>query len=1569
MSFLSNAWRIQPLGSRQSGQSSTRVLVVLSLLALFAVGLGVWLPSGHEAAVTPQVAVQAPASSPTAATTPPTSAAANPTVVARLYPAPTVVEGQPLPKASAVHLVSNAPAVGRSAQLDRAAFAKLTALHENDTVELPLLDGTVARGTVNIARHDEGGWWRVGGVLEAPRSGSFALGTDGRTAGGLIQFQRENLAYEITEDTASAALVLRERRRSDVVCAPLPRPDFEPEVPPAAAARSPQEAPPILSSRPTATAIIFLDFDGADVIDPLWNNGKLIHALPSTASTGEINTIWARVKEDFWPFNIDVTTDPSRYDSAQPKQRMRCIITPTNTAAPGAGGVAYVNSFSQAGNGTFSSDIPCWVFNSSVIGISEAISHEIGHTLGLRHDGRTSPAEEYYLGHGSGDTGWCPIMGAGYYESLVQWSKGEYLNANNQEDDLAIITKAANGFTYVADEAGDTIETAAALGVTGTDVSQQGIITKATDTDVYLFVTAAGPADISVNPAALSPNLDILFELLDETGAVVASDNQTEFLPARITRASLPGGVYYLRVRGTGKGDPLGTGYTSYGSIGAYTISGTIPGGTPEPTFTSSGTASGEVGLPFSYKLKASSNPSSYDLIGTLPGGLNFDAGTALISGTPTESGDFTLTMSATNNAGTGTKSLTISILPPQPPTITSATVVKGTMNLTFRYQIVATRNPFEYGLTGTLPTGLHFDSATGVLSGTPSQAGEFPLLMSATNNIGKTEVQLNLTIVGGVVSLPVALDYNVQPQSSGTATWLGETAITFDGVDAAQSASIGDSTSSKMVAASIQGPATVSFYYRVDSQQGSDFLKFSVDGVQNLNVSGFVDWTRLSTTIPAGSHTLAWEYQKDASGSAGTDAAWVDKLIIATSPPPVISSAGFAPARTGVVFTYQITASNNPTSYSLTGTLPQGLAFNTALGRITGNPTEGGVFSLTLGASNAAGTGTKDLKISVESGPLDLAAVLDLDSLTWSDTGSAPWTGETSVTHDAVDAAAALGVGDNEFAAMETDVTGPASLRFFWKVTSELDYDYLSFSMDGQELARISGDVDWKLKSLPIPEGTHHIVFKYRKDSKTEPEIADGAWVDQVSLFPREGLPGSDSFAGAQALTGSFISLHTSNLDATKETEERPLINETFGHSLWWTWAAPETGNVEISTDGSNFDTTLVVYTGSNLLTLQAVAANDNLSKKSKASQVRFKATAGETYYIRVAGVGADVAGLIDLDIHYLSKGTYLGVILPDAGADLRAGQIQLTLSDALAYTGAVTFGGVRYNVRGTLASGSVQQSIPRKGSLTPLDLVLKLDLSHGSTEVTGTLTNAGTPYSFTARRRILTIDLLDYSAGTYTLLLEPATLGSAVAAYGTGYGRATVSKKGDVRFSGFLPDGQKVSQGSALTFGRIWPAYFAPYKGGIGTMAGDVDFDPVAANNFDGSLHWRVENGATTFSDAITLKGTYYFKPASTETVLFVANASPNLQVVFSHQNSTADPASDLSLTLRPPNALTGAPTGYQLKLDVKTGLFSGYLPDPITGKKATFAGALLQSENRGAGLFNSTIGRGRVQIVTPP
>ncbi|WP_017294026.1 S8 family serine peptidase [Geminocystis herdmanii] len=346
-----------------------------------------------------------------------------------------------------------------------------------------------------------------------------------------------------------------------------------------------------LNSLPTANYTIYLDFTGHTTSGTYWNTYFAgganittpafdIDGNPNSFSNAElerIQYIWQRVAEDFIPFNVNVTTqEPNINDliksgSGDTRWGVRVAIggSSYDWYGNGAGGVAYIDSFN------WSTDTPTFVFTSQLANgdekfTAEAITHEVGHTLGLYHDGRITPSEEYYYGHGSGETGWASIMGAGYYQNLTQWSKGEYLSANNTEDDLSIIT-TQNGFGYRTDDAGNTIATATPLILSGTSITGSGIIERNTDVDYYSFTTGTGPITLTVNPFTRGPNLDILAQLYNSSGTLITSSNPADLLSASIN-TTLASGTYYLAIQGTGKGDPLGTGYTNYGSLGQYSI-------------------------------------------------------------------------------------------------------------------------------------------------------------------------------------------------------------------------------------------------------------------------------------------------------------------------------------------------------------------------------------------------------------------------------------------------------------------------------------------------------------------------------------------------------------------------------------------------------------------------------------------------------------------------------------------------------------------------------------------------------------------------------------------------------------------------------------------------------------------------------------------------------------------------------------------------------------------------------------------------------------------------------------
>lgn len=463
------------------------------------------------------------------------------------------------------------------------------------TVVVPLGDGIRFTGT--LLRKDLQPGTRVLGVsvsdgtstlhLERTRRGDYR---------GSIVHRFSPVAHRLAT-REDGAFVIEQRTFHELVCAapgatpqsasglPLPAGIDPAEASAPAEGEVAEATPPSRDSRPSATAVIYLDFDGQSVSGTEWNtlrNVTTINAAASTLTTNEMDEVWARVAEDFAPFHISVTTNAARYTNAPQNRRIRVIITPTSSWYGSAGGVAYLGSF------TWTGDTPCWVFENllgdDVKSIAEAASHEAGHTFNLKHDGRGS--NEYYYGVDTTLVSWGPIMGAGYNAAFTQWSKGEYSNATNLEDDLAILANATNGFGYRTDDKGDTLATAPVLRLqdgSTTLVADGGVIEKNTDLDLMRFTAGAGTVSLQVRPAAISPNLYLKADLLDSAGTVLLSRTATKSGTTLTLSQSVAAGTYYLRVDGVGmpvaagSSPPYAYDVSGYGSIGEYAVSGSIP--------------------------------------------------------------------------------------------------------------------------------------------------------------------------------------------------------------------------------------------------------------------------------------------------------------------------------------------------------------------------------------------------------------------------------------------------------------------------------------------------------------------------------------------------------------------------------------------------------------------------------------------------------------------------------------------------------------------------------------------------------------------------------------------------------------------------------------------------------------------------------------------------------------------------------------------------------------------------------------------------------------------------------
>jgi hypothetical protein len=340
-------------------------------------------------------------------------------------------------------------------------------------------------------------------------------------------------------------------------------------------------ATPTLNSYPTAAATIYLDFDGHDVSNSIWNFGTPFNCTPAMMSDDQITEAFNRVSEDFRPFNINITTELAKFLAAPIDQRMRVVITPTSAWYPSAPGVSYLTSF------VWGDDTPCFVFSDRLTNnprkIAEAISHESGHTMGLNHQAEFAPTctlvSSYNTGTGTGVTSWGPIMGSVSTRTLTQWNFGPTASGcSNKQDNLSIIT-TNNGFGYRPDDVSDLYTNSFVVNVADNIIEQSGVITTSSDRDIFRFdLTQRGTFILNVEPYSIGKNysganLDIKIELQDSKGTIIRIYDVEDSLNIHID-TTLNSGTYYVIVDGTGN---LNT-ENDYGSLGSYTMKGNYSG-------------------------------------------------------------------------------------------------------------------------------------------------------------------------------------------------------------------------------------------------------------------------------------------------------------------------------------------------------------------------------------------------------------------------------------------------------------------------------------------------------------------------------------------------------------------------------------------------------------------------------------------------------------------------------------------------------------------------------------------------------------------------------------------------------------------------------------------------------------------------------------------------------------------------------------------------------------------------------------------------------------------------------
>jgi hypothetical protein len=349
---------------------------------------------------------------------------------------------------------------------------------------------------------------------------------------------------------------------------------------------------PLLDSKPDAPATLYLDFTGNFESD-WWHyddNGNQVHHLnittpvfdtdgnPASFSADEkalIKEIWARVAEDYAPFNINVSTD--YYGSFNNGQALKVAIGGDNTdwLHLDASGISAIGSFtSNDPNVVFVFDLVAWakagVTDSEgrpldgAAAMATTISHEAGHAFGLRHHSLYNVNGDMIAEYDPGTLGWTPIMGNNKAGDRTTWDAGP-TDIRTYQDDLAIIGGPANGFGFRADDHGNTMATATPLTpsifVWG-PLTGKGIINDwRSDVDFFKFTTQGGAVKVDADAARFGPNLIPVAELWSDHGFVARAD--AGGFTQSIIHANVPAGTYYVLVKGFG----------DYGDEGQYTVS------------------------------------------------------------------------------------------------------------------------------------------------------------------------------------------------------------------------------------------------------------------------------------------------------------------------------------------------------------------------------------------------------------------------------------------------------------------------------------------------------------------------------------------------------------------------------------------------------------------------------------------------------------------------------------------------------------------------------------------------------------------------------------------------------------------------------------------------------------------------------------------------------------------------------------------------------------------------------------------------------------------------------------